>query len=230
MLNYKTYVVKMIYEPIKIDSDPNKAVWSTIQFVEINESNNWEMSYCPLTKVKMCYDENNLYLLYHVKDKYVISTETKTNGEVWKDSCVEIFISPFESTAVPYFNLEINAGGTALMSLQRTPRVDIGYLSINEINQIKIAHSLPTVITNEIISDTEWSIEAAIPFSLFEKYYGFENVQRDKKWRVNFYKCAENNSHPHWLSWNPIENPHPDFHKPDYFGIIEFSNEQKLKS
>ena len=30
-------------------------------------------------------------------------------------------------------------------------------------------------------------------------------------WRVNFYKCADDTSHPHWLTWSPVELPDPKF-------------------
>jgi hypothetical protein len=42
------------------------------------------------------------------------------------------------------------------------------------------------------------------------------------RWRANFYKCAEHNSHPHWLMWAPIDFPKPNFHLPEFFGTLEF--------
>jgi hypothetical protein len=41
-------------------------------------------------------------------------------------------------------------------------------------------------------------------------------------WRANFYKCADKTSHPHWLTWAPVNYPKPKFHLPEYFGRIEF--------
>ena len=35
----------------------------------------------------------------------------------------------------------------------------------------------------------------------------------------NFYKCDES-LHPHFGSWNPIEAPAPDFHRPECFGKL----------
>lgn len=222
-MNIKTYEVIKVVDNITIDANPNKLVWQTVMAIEINESNNWKMTYHPKTKVKMCYDDNNIYLLYRVEDKYVISTEQKINGEVWKDSCVELFASPNELSGKPYFNLEINAGGTPLMSVQHEPRKDFVYLQEEEIKQVQIAHSLPSVISEENGNLVEWVIEVKIPFILLEKYFGCEKLIEGTKWRANFYKCAEKNSHPHWLSWNQIKSGQPDFHLPEYFGFLVFN-------
>ena len=38
----------------------------------------------------------------------------------------------------------------------------------------------------------------------------------------NFYKCGDMLSKPHFLSWNPIDTPSPDFHVPASFGLLTF--------
>ncbi|MDE6269894.1 MAG: hypothetical protein K2M12_03440, partial [Muribaculaceae bacterium] len=43
-----------------------------------------------------------------------------------------------------------------------------------------------------------------------------------KQLRANFYKCGDLLSTPHFLSWNRVDTPHPDFHRPEYFGAIKF--------
>ena len=35
-----------------------------------------------------------------------------------------------------------------------------------------------------------------------------------------FYKCGDKTAHPHFLSWNPVGTPAPDFHRPDFFGEL----------
>ena len=34
--------------------------------------------------------------------------------------------------------------------------------------------------------------------------------------RMNLYKCGDDLSHPHFLSWQPIEAPKPNFHLPAF--------------
>ncbi|WP_350005689.1 carbohydrate-binding family 9-like protein, partial [Phocaeicola dorei] len=40
--------------------------------------------------------------------------------------------------------------------------------------------------------------------------------------RANFYKCGDELQKPHFLSWSPIKIEKPDFHRPDFFGLLEF--------
>ena len=35
-------------------------------------------------------------------------------------------------------------------------------------------------------------------------------------------KCGDDTAVPHFLSWNPIGAPRPNFHTPEYFGEIHF--------
>lgn len=42
------------------------------------------------------------------------------------------------------------------------------------------------------------------------------------RWRANFYKCADKTSHPHWLTWAPVDYPKPKFHLSGFLGWIEF--------
>ena len=39
--------------------------------------------------------------------------------------------------------------------------------------------------------------------------------------RANFYKCGDKLQQPHFLSWNPISTPRPNFHVPQFFGTLE---------
>ena len=45
-----------------------------------------------------------------------------------------------------------------------------------------------------------------------------------RRWRGNFYKCADESSHPHWASWRPIGEK-LDFHTPEFFGEIGVKTE-----
>ena len=38
---------------------------------------------------------------------------------------------------------------------------------------------------------------------------------------ANFYKCGDDTPQPHFISWSPIDLPKPDFHAPQFFGVLE---------
>jgi len=65
-----------------------------------------------------------------------------------------------------------------------------------------------------------WTITIAIPLNVF-----FHHKIKELKGRTftaNFYKCGDKLSVPHYLTWNPVGTSKPDFHRPDYFGRLEF--------
>jgi hypothetical protein len=65
-----------------------------------------------------------------------------------------------------------------------------------------------------------WTLTLAIPVQVFS-FHHFNSFQ-GKKCKVNFYKCGDDLSQPHYLAWNNIESPKPNFHLPDFFGRAEF--------
>jgi hypothetical protein len=151
---------------------------------------------------------------------------------------VEFFVEPRAGRG--YFNFEINCGGTLLLYYcQPPPAVATGNPGpqaakssptkktvFNPVpwdlgRQVAIYHSLPQVVDPEIETDTEWRIEYFIPFAIFEHIFGPLGPISGQVWRANFYKCADNTSHPHWLSWAPL-NGEISFHLPQYFAPIRF--------
>jgi hypothetical protein len=88
--------------------------------------------------------------------------------------------------------------------------------------EVRIHHSMPSVVTPEIEKDTEWYIEYRVPLDLFEKYVGPLGPPTGQEWRANFYKCADRSSHPHWAAWAPIGEK-LSFHIPWYFGTLRFA-------
>jgi hypothetical protein len=76
------------------------------------------------------------------------------------------------------------------------------------------------VVEPEIQEPTTWFIEFRIPISLLEKYVGPIGDPRGQRWTANFYKCGDKTSHPHWISWAPVDQL--NFHLPRCFGPIVF--------
>ena len=78
------------------------------------------------------------------------------------------------------------------------------------------------MIDPEITDPVKWTLEYRIPFDILKDYYDFTHPARGETWLANLYKCGDKTSHPHWLTWSIIDKPKPDFHVPEYFGILEF--------
>lgn len=222
------YKVKYFNGNLKLDADWNKTEWNNISPITLNNTMGDVPQFLPKTEVKMMYNENYIYVIFKVEDKFIRSVNRKINSPVSNDSCVEFFFTPDMEVSLGYFNLEVNAGGTPLFRFQKRRNVGKVEVDLEDIQSIKIAHSLPEIIEPEIKVPTTWTIEYQIPVAMLKKYFNIAVPMPDVKWRANFYKCGDETSNPHYLTWNKIENEIPDFHLPEYFGVIEF--EQRIKS
>ena len=73
---------------------------------------------------------------------------------------------------------------------------------------------------NDIAGERTWQLCLAVPV---EAYYQHSLPSFDGlKVKGNVYKCGDKLPHPHFLSFFPIDLPKPDFHRPDFFGSVEF--------
>ena len=179
----------------------------------------------PQTRARLLYDDQSIYGIFHVRDRYVRSVQTAFQAGVCGDSCVEFFVQPMGKP--PYFNFEFNCGGTLLCSWIEDPtrRPQGGFtkhtmLPAEDGKKVRIFHSMPRVVEPEIQKPTEWVIEFSIPFALMAKYAGPLGSIAGQKWRANLYKCGDQTSHRHWMSWSPVDIL--NFHLPRCFGTLEF--------
>ncbi|MCL5266671.1 MAG: carbohydrate-binding family 9-like protein [Bacteroidetes bacterium] len=220
--NAFVYKLRKIDHELPIDCNWSKEEWTAVEPLRIIRSNSWPMMFKPETTVKLCYNDKYVYLIYRVEDSFVRCLTTSVNGEVHKDACVEFFFSPTENIPRGYFNLEINCGGTIKLGHRNGPKTEVVHARKEDVNKIMVCHSLPGIIEREIEEPVIWFLEIALPFEILKSYSSMRSPDPGTKWRANFYKCAENNSHPHWMSWVPINSPTPNFHLPEFFGEVEF--------
>jgi hypothetical protein len=178
----------------------------------------------PLTRCKLLYNEKNIFGIFQVADQYVRCVHTRFQSDVWKDSCVEFFVQPKNGKG--YFNFEFNCGGALLASYVTDPtRVGVSLkeyipLTPDEDQQIRRYASKPSIIEPEIFQPLVWHLEFSLPFAVLETYAGPLGPMKGQIWRANFYKCGNETSHPHWVSWTPLSAR--NFHDPSSFGQIEF--------
>jgi hypothetical protein len=216
------YKVSRLSGPMKIDGDWQKQEWQKRDSVNIINYMGKIPVFQPVVKAKMMYDDENLYVIFKVNDRYIRCITSDVNGPVWEDSCVEFFFSPDTNFPLRYFNLEVNCGGTPLMHYNIVPGKNKRVLDVSNIKMVEIAHSLPQIIDPEISDNITWTVEYRIPLVLPEKHSAVTHPKPGVEWRANFYKIAENNSNPHYITWAPVDNPVPNFHLPEFFGRLKF--------
>jgi hypothetical protein len=67
-----------------------------------------------------------------------------------------------------------------------------------------------------------WTLEYRIPVRVLAKYSKVQRPAPGVRRRAHFYKCADETSRPHWLTWSPVTSAAPAFHRPEYFGTPSF--------
>ena len=198
--------------------------WAEAETAEIGSFRHESSPHRPRTLVRLLYDADGIHGIFRVYDRFVRCTRTRYFDEVWKDSCVEFFAQPRPDRG--YFNFEFNCGGAFLCSYivnpERTPGGFKEYtkLPIEQGQTIQVRSSLPGVVEPERAEPLTWALKFFVPFVLFERYTVPVGELPGQGWRGNFFKCAQEVSHPHWASWAPVDEF--NFHRPACFGHLRF--------
>lgn len=191
---------------------------STFGVVSAIDTLNWNSvyPYRPITSFQIGYSSTALFIKYNVKESSLKAVYTTDQSPVHKDSCVEFFCQ-LEDTPT-YTNFEFNCIGTCSAS-KRLGRSDgVVPFSTEEMLTIERFSTLGSKPFKEIEGNFSWELTVKIPFKLM----GIVGNKIPKEIKANFYKCGDETSTMHFVSWAKIEAEHPDFHRPDFFGSLSF--------
>ena len=220
----KNYIINKVQKEPQLNADWCSEDWKDANVAEISIFRTESSDHRPKTELKLLYNSEGIFGHFNVKDQYIRSIESGYQTPVCQDSCVEFFVQPKPEKG--YLNFEFNCGG-ALLSYYITDstRTENGFkemvqLTDEELDQIKIHHSMPGITEPEIKEPKEWNLSFFVPFSILQNYVGSLNPVDNSEWCANFYKCGDNTSHPHWASWSPLSAT--NFHLPECFGTLKF--------
>jgi len=171
--------------------------------------------YKPHVRFKLAHTADCLLLSYQVQEKHAKAVYRNTNDPVYKDSCVEFFLS-FDTQH--YYNLEFNCAGVGLIGYGSSDKEARRRLSNDLIEKVKTVRS--TFSNEDVTAETGWELLLNIPFIVFDAHAitSFAGA----RYTGNFYKCGDELPIPHFLSWNRIDQPIPNFHLPQFFGELVF--------
>lgn len=215
----KRYAVMPLVEPLpeltgEVFDPENEPFCQAHECARI-DSYVWDVTgYCPEARAYVAWDRSGLHVLLCAREREISVAATEYNGEVYRDSCLECFLQPFADDA-RYLNIEVNAGGTALIGFGagRSDRVRLPELP--EGMNIRASRH----------RGAWWAVAYVIPAELLRKLYGRVPAPGSVM-RGNFYKCDES-IHPHFGSWSPIVHFQPDFHRPEWFGMLSLESVSK---
>lgn len=177
---------------------------------------NWPDSFPikPESKFNVARSSGSFFIHFVVNEKQIKAIYSRDQDPVWQDSCVEFFCQvPGSKT---YFNFEFNCIGTCLATERKSRTEDVSPLSAEKMSQIKRYASLGNEPFEEKKGNFDWTLTVEIPFKLL----GIDPDNLPASIKANFYKCGDETSVPHYVSWSPIEVENPDFHRPEFFGEL----------
>ncbi|MBR2426612.1 MAG: carbohydrate-binding family 9-like protein [Lentisphaeria bacterium] len=221
------YLVRRAAQPPRFEDDFftgdqwKNAETMTLENAYYRPGMNPEDCFRPNVKLKVMYDDQNIYGLYCVEDQYIKVTRTGYQQSVCCDSCVEIFLQP-QDDEFHYLNFEFS-GGTAMLLYNihdlKTKKYDV--VPDADCETVIRRSTLPAKVDPEITEPMTWKFFFQIPIALFVKTGTNVNPSLSGQvWHGNVTKCADECSHPAWMSWQSLTKL--NFHLPECFGEFEF--------
>ena len=164
----------------------------------------------PHTGANVAYNSDSLFVYMETDDPDLLAM-TKDFGHVHTDCCMEFFLSPSPESK-HYLNWEFNPAGGMYLSIgtSRYDRVPAAKEDYRNLFQVKTSGS-----------QTGWNIEYRIPLAFLRTFFPSLELKQGHSMRGNFYKCGDKCARPHYGCWSPIDLPKPDFHCPDFFGVLK---------
>jgi hypothetical protein len=165
----------------------------------------------PASSAWMAANDTSLRICMETGETGLRAEERGFSGEVYTDSCMELFLMPDPAHSPNYLNWEFNPAGAMYLSLgtSRFDRVDVPEEDYRELFQVKTR-----------IHAGGWRLEYAVPLSFLRRFFPLLELKPGHVMRGNFYKCGDKTARPHFGCWSPIDLPKPDFHCPDFFGSM----------
>ena len=183
------------------------------------ESLNWADAYPYLPDVRFAISHCPSGLLIHFKvnEQSVRAVAEADFDRVWEDSCVEFFSSPEDDGL--YYNIECTCAGRLWIAVG-SGREGREFAPETVMTGVKRWTSLGTDAFGIVDRPTAWEAALVIPLSTYFKHDVKSLSGRIV--RANVYTCGDKLPVPHFVSWNPIETEKPDYHRPEFFGELEF--------
>ena len=205
MWEYEIMPLEAALPPLRgAEFDPATEPFCRRAFASIDQYP-WDGDYRPEARAWLAWDAAGLHALLCAREETVSARATRFGGDVWLDSCLELFLQPFEDDP-RYLNIEVNAAGTALIGLGPSREA-----------RARLAECPPGMdIRASRHAGGWWAVAYTVPFALLRALFG-RRPEPGAAMRGNLY-CCDETLHPHFGSWSPIEAPAPDFHRPEAFG------------
>lgn len=206
---------------ITVDGLLNEPVWQRAQTVVLRENRSGAVvaDSAIQTHVKVCYDENALFIGFICNDPDIWSTFTQRDEHLWEEEVVEVFLD-IDQEPNTYMEIEVSPANVLFDSYIVDPvNIDVEATARFDLPNIQTAVSVSGTLNERENRDVQWSVEIALPFAdLLDDPGGV--IPGETRWRINFYRVnADRGSESVGYAWSPTG---ARFHKPSVFGTLVF--------
>ncbi|WP_071790484.1 carbohydrate-binding family 9-like protein [Sphingobacterium deserti] len=235
------YAAKKINTPIEIDGRANESAWAEAAWTSAFTDIEGEFKPSPklLTKAKMLWDDENLYIYAKLDEPHIWGDITEPDAIIYHNNDFEVFIKPFEQQSF-YYEIEVNALNTIMdLMMPKAYRLGGDALMHWDVKGLKSAVHIEGTLNDARDEDHYWAVEMAIPFRSLHTFAGKATPKVDSYWRVNFSrvqwqhelingryqrKKSDDKFVPedNWV-WSPIGVV--NMHHPERWGYLKFVEE-----
>ncbi len=195
------------------------------------------------TRVKMCWDELNLYVLAQMSEPDLWATLTAHDEIVFHDHDFEVFIDPDGDTR-EYYEIEVNVLGTVFDLYLHTPYRAGGPADHAwDAHGMRVAIDARGTVNDPRDRDDGWSVELAIPWECLKPMPGRDGAPTHQRvamppapgdaWHINFsrvewmltadgssYTKVPSRAEDNW-TWTPQWEI--NMHVPQRWGVVRFA-------
>lgn len=166
--------------------------------------------YCPKTTAALVYvPGTGLCCRMRCEESSPMAVITETDGDTYRDSCMEWFINCAPEQGEYYLNFEANSLGTLHCKLGK-----------DRYFRQPLSVEMPRPQAKAIIGDGFWQVDYLLQDEVIRGVFGRDGLKSGDVLKSNFYKCGDNTAIPHWGMWSEVRLTQLDFHRPDFFGTL----------
>lgn len=187
------YVVYRTETPLQIDGIADEPAWQQANWSADFRDIEGDKKPQPLsrTRVKMLWDENNLYVYAELEEPHIWAYYTDQDQIVYHENDFEVFIDP-DGDGYNYFEFEVNAQNTLFDLFLPMPYRNGGIPLISWNAQgFESAVSLVGTLNDPSDTDELWTLEMKVPFSDMQTGMNKQVPKDGETWKINF-------SRVHW--------------------------------
>jgi hypothetical protein len=185
----KHYICYRTTPALTIDGRLDEASWQKAQWTDLFTDIEGSLKPSPRfeTRAKLLWDSSYLYIGAKLQEPDVWATLTQHDAVIYHDNDFEVFIDPDMDTH-EYYELELNALNTVWDLLLSKPYRD-GGPAVNawDIAGLKTAAAIHGTLNHPGDTDSGWSVEIAIPWSVLAECAHRPSPPLDgDQWKINF--------------------------------------------